>query len=441
MMTTGNKRSLLAGFVALACLQAAADESPASAEGTAVERNFTWGVSGGLGAFGFRNSLYVDKEPDAPGNLGENWAEFYIKPWANYERKFGEGVFFAKGSWAGVKTGQDAADIAGGGGSSTELDELYVGYRGTGHWGLFEIAGGRYAYELGHGFLLSDGYADGGSRGGYWSNPRTAWAPAARIHYSTGTHSVSLFYLDRDERPESDARTSISGVNYEWNNKSKDWTLGASYFGLNANEIRGQLDGARVVNLRAFGTLSTLPMNLEAEWAREQNDELLDSYAWYASGTWSWADSRWRPSLQYRYAVFQGDNPSTTANEGFDPLFPGFKDWGTWWQGEIAGEYFLSNSNLRSHMLKFDVRPNENITTGLLFFDYRLDQPGSYEDGVASRNLGQEINWYMDWRAFENFSFTFVVAHNQPGAAVEEAHDRTKGFKYAMIYVSFNVGN
>ena len=26
----------------------------------------------------------------------------------------------------------------------------------------------------------------------------------------------------------------------------------------------------------------------------------------------------------------------------------GFSDWGTWWQGEIAGEYFLSNSNLRS---------------------------------------------------------------------------------------------
>ena len=177
MMTTGDKRSLLTGFVALACLQAAADESPASAEGKPIERNFTWGVSGGLGAFGFRNSLYVDKEPDAPGNLGENWAEFYIKPWANYERKLGEGVFFAKGSWAGVKTGQDAADIAGGGGSSTDIDELYVGYRGTGQWGLFEIAGGRYAYELGHGFLLSDGYADGGSRGGYWSNPRTAWAP------------------------------------------------------------------------------------------------------------------------------------------------------------------------------------------------------------------------------------------------------------------------
>jgi hypothetical protein len=38
-------------------------------------------------------------------------------------------------------------------------------------------------------------------------------------------------------------------------------------------------------------------------------------------------------------AFFQGDDPDTASNEAFEPLFPGFYDWGTWWQGEIAGEY------------------------------------------------------------------------------------------------------
>ena len=32
-------------------------------------------------------------------------------------------------------------------------------------------------------------------------------------------------------------------------------------------------------------------------------------------------------------------DPATPAKESFDPLMPGFHDWGTWWQGEIAGEY------------------------------------------------------------------------------------------------------
>ena len=49
------------------------------------------------------------------------------------------------------------------------------------------------------------------------------------------------------------------------------------------------------------------------------------------------------------------------ANEAFDPLFLGFYDWGTWWQGEIAGEYFLSNSNLISHQVRAHVAPTEPV--------------------------------------------------------------------------------
>jgi hypothetical protein len=33
-------------------------------------------------------------------------------------------------------------------------------------------------------------------------------------------------------------------------------------------------------------------------------------------------------------------------------LLLGFCDWGSWWQGEIAGEYFISNSNLKSPQIR-----------------------------------------------------------------------------------------
>jgi len=115
---------------------------------------------------------------------------------------------------------------------------------------------------------------------------------------------------------------------------------------------------------------------------------------------YSFNDSRWQPMLQYRYAFHEGDDPDTSADEAFDPLFPGFRDWGTWWQGEIAGEYFLSNSNLKTHMLQLRLHPSEKVSTGLLFFDYRLHQPGD---------------------------------------AVEEAHDRTQAFEYAMVYATFSI--
>jgi hypothetical protein len=51
-------------------------------------------------------------------------------------------------------------------------------------------------------------------------------------------------------------------------------------------------------------------------------------------------------------------------------------------------------------MLQLRLHPSDNVSTGLLFFDYRLQQPG---------------------------------------AAVEEAHDRTQAFEYAIVYATFSL--
>jgi hypothetical protein len=34
-------------------------------------------------------------------------------------------------------------------------------------------------------------------------------------------------------------------------------------------------------------------------------------------------------------------------------------------------------------------------------------------------------------------SFNFVIARNEPGAAVAQGHDRSEPFRYAMIYANF----
>jgi hypothetical protein len=73
----------------------------------------------------------------------------------------------------------------------------------------------------------------------------------------------------------------------------------------------------------------------------------------------------------------------------------------------------------------------------VLYFDYALDQPGSFAGGVSSDKLAREINWYMDWKVSRMFTFSFVLARNNPGPAVEEAYGRTKSFKYGMIFLAF----
>lgn len=432
-------RTILAQ-VAFQAILLLACSTPLSAQDTEDADLFSWGVAAHAGYFNFRNSLYVDHDPDSPGNLGEDWLEFVVKPWAGFESSNGDSTWFGKASWAYVRTDEDAAEISGGHANSADLDELYLGFRkGSIETGQLEIAGGRYAYQLARAYLLADGYSDGGSRGGYWSNARTAWAPGGRIQFRRLGHTLEAFYLDRDERPESEADTTIGGMNYEWLSTDERWNLGASYFEIEASSNRAHLDGARVYNLRAYAQPFTMPLKIDMEFAQEDNGEALDAYSWYVMMNYSFDDTRWQPFLQYRYAFYEGDDPNTSANEDFDPLYPGFQDWGTWWQGEIAGEYFLSNSNLKTHMLQLRLQPTEKVSTGLLLFDYRLDQPGSYQGGVDSTEIGQEINLFVDWSATDFWSFSFIIARSQPGAAVQQAHDRTQDFKYAMLYATFSM--
>ena len=195
-----------------------------------------------------------------------------------------------------------------------------------------------------------------------------------------------------------------------------------------------------VFNLRAYTAPgSVFPIcRSSSSTCVEDNADLIESNAWTLQGAYELSDVRWTPTLFYRYAFFQGDDPATDANENFDPLFLGLNDWGQWWQGEIAGEFFLSNSNLVSHMVRAHAAPTEAIGTGLLFYTFTLDQPATFAEGVTDKNLAVEVDWYMDWKLNSNFTASFVAAFANPGTAVRQAFDRTKNFTYGLVYLAYS---
>ena len=63
---------------------------------------------------------------------------------------------------------------------------------------------------------LFDGAAEGGSRGGYWTNARKAFEFAAIGRFKPGPHTVEVFYLDKDELEEADSGSRLWGANYEF---------------------------------------------------------------------------------------------------------------------------------------------------------------------------------------------------------------------------------
>jgi hypothetical protein len=405
---------------------------------------WTFNVDIGLGGFGFANSLYTNVRPDPSGNLSDNWAESFVKPALSAHFGVGKSEVYGKVSAVGERTFAAPPSLVGEDASSYKIEDLSLGWRSGTSIGssenLLDFNVGRTEYTIGHGLLLWDGGGEGGSRGGYWSNARKAWQLAAIGRLKPKSHTFEVFYLDRDEVPESDTGTRLWGANYELA-VGEESTFGLTYLKFNADrEQQPDRDGLNVFNARAFTSpFKGLPgLSFELEYAHEQNGDLLKSDAFNALAGYELSEVAWKPKLSYRYAYFGGDDPATATNEGFDALLPGFYDWGAWWQGEIAGEYFLSNSNLVSHQVRLHLAPSESVGTGLMFYKFLSDKPTDIGSGLTSRDLAFEMDWYMDWKVNQNFTFSFLGAYGNPGKVVEVVNERTKNFAYGMIYLAYS---
>jgi Alginate export len=438
-------RVLLVILVVLLPAVAEAQTDP-DQRATSLPSPIKWTVNfdAGWGTFGFANSLYSNPHEPVPENLSDQWFEGYVKPALSGSYTLSSSSeLYGKVSVVGERTYGSIPELYGSDVSSFGPEDLYIGWRsGTSigsHENLFDFTFGRSQYTLGHGLLLFDGASEGGSRGGYWTNARKAFELAAIGRLKPGPHTVEVFYLDKDELNEFDSGTRLWGVNYELA-LGEESTLGATYMKFKAHEdLEPGRNGLNVFNWRTYASPSVAPgLSFEFEYAAERNDDALDSNAWTLLGGYQLSSIRFQPKITYRYAFFQGDNPDTPANEAFDPLLLGFHDWGTWWQGEIAGEYFLSNSNLISHQVRGHLELTDDVGSGVIFYKFGVDQPATFGPGVTSKDVGIETDVYVDWQLTSNVALTLLGAIASPGPAAQQATGRTKNFQYGMLYLGYS---
>ena len=455
MVTATSRVSQLVMTVALlvpshALGQTAAQNEPAQQEeerstGLPAQVEWKFNFDATWGTFDFKNSLFRNPKEDVSENLSDQWFEGSIKAGLSGSHKLANASeLYGKVSAVGERTYGSSPATVGPDISSFQADDLFIGWRSgessAPKDNLLDVTVGRAMFKLGNGMLLNDGTAEGGSRGGYWTNARKAFQFAAIGRFNPGHHTVETFYLDKDDLPENDTGTRLWGANYEFN-PGEHATLGVSYLKFWARpEIKPERNGLNVFNLRAY--LAPLPwtsdFTVDYEYATERNGDVLHSNAWTLQGGYALSHLTWKPTLTYRYTSFEGDDLATTRNENFDPLLPGFHDWGSWWQGEIAGEYFLSNSNLTSHVFRVHFTPSGTLGWGGIFYKFSLDQPASFAPGVTDKNLAVESDGYVDWKLTKNFTATFVGAFANPQAAAQQAFNRTSNFTYAMAFLAYS---
>lgn len=408
------------------------------------------------GAFFAERHAWAGNATELIGDTSHGWAEFGVVPGLEGQLSLGRAGTLRGGASGVFTTTQFGLDAAGSNLDDRDplevtLEDAYLGWRsGDLIPGLdrdaLDLSVGSQPYAAGTGFLFSDGGSDGGRRGGYWLNLRKAFRLTAIARLATGPLLAEAMYLRPNEQPDSS--TEVAGLNAEWSFGERA-TLGGGYWNVFDSDDERR-DGLHVFDLRFESSpLATVAPGLRlcAEVAHERNGSRNRSWGAYGEAGYAFDDLVWSPYLSYRYAHFTGDD-GDGANGAFDPLFYGYDDWGTWYLGEIAGEWVATNRNLGVHTVRLRLAPTESVTANLLFFYFRLDEfangvdprPPSSPRGalIRDKSLAQEIDLAVDWQLGEHLALSVVGAVLVPFAGAKDFFGDDRVWSQLMLALSVN---
>jgi hypothetical protein len=336
--------------------------------------------------------------------------------------------------------GELSGQFARSGDEAFDTDSAYVGWRND--W--LDLSYGGREFTVGDGFILGDGnFNQGHDNGQYWIGAFTAWRNTGVLKVNTEPVRGDLFWL-RTDGDLGDSR--IAGLNIENSDSERFGRLGFMYFEVfDDNGVIG-FDGLEASGVRGHDLhWPTLPqLKLYGEYVRQRGElegrgTTLDANAWYVEPTWQFANLPWTPRIYYRYAHFSGDDAATPELEEYRGLFFTIfkRDWDTWYQGEISGEFHLFNQNQETHMAKLKVFPTRHSAFGFWYYHHALDTPQYFGLPTRSTEWADEINLSFEYYPDDRFYWFAGVALASPGAAAEEVYRDDATQMVLETYVSY----
>lgn len=329
-------------------------------------------------------------------------------------------------------------------------EQMYLGWRSGSLFSqlgenAIDLSAGSQDYKLGSGLLLANGTDDGGFRGSYWIGSRTVFINTMIARINTNGFKLEGFYLENHPR-NPDNRKRYTGMNIEYNYRDIA-NFGFSY--INDDDYGGSLTAnTDVYDVRIdFKPLAAvLPdLSISTEYVHQINtkftdaDPLAPTLYWYGdmghktvSGgfgqiEYKFAELPWQPTLSYRYAIMQ---------RGFDFMNFGFKTWGTWFQGEMNGEFIFDNTDLITNTTRLVVTPIENVTMNLIHLNYKFDDPDVW--GVNSRHYGNEVDLVADWSVNSTVDLSAGIETFIPNEGGKQVFSGgNKMWVQGMVYASF----
>ncbi len=194
--------------------------------------------------------------------------------------------------------------------------------------------------------------------------------------------------------------------------------------------IFGNRNGLNVYSGYLAGSFLKFDPNvlLYSQFALERNDAVdrrVKAAAWYVEPGYRFSLLPWTPQLNLRYAHFSGDpDPQDRIKQSYDPLFTtgGSRGFGSWFLGEIFGQYISANTNLDLEMVHLKFSPLDALDFGVLYYNFRFDEAAQFNNPlVTSKNAAQEVDFYSVWSATEWMTVSGVLAFAVPGSGLKQA--------------------
>lgn len=335
--------------------------------------------------------------------------------------------------------GEISGQVARAGDWAVDTDHAYLGLRNE----VLDLSVGGQEFTVGDGFVIGDGnFNQGGENGQYWSGAFLSWRNSAVLKVNTKPVRGDVFWL-RADTDFKDAR--VVGVNLETTTEERFGSLGLMWMEV----IQGgafNYDGMEVVNVRGRGMhLPSFPaLRLYGEWVRQLgNDDQAggrpnDATGWYLEGEYTLPRLPWTTRLSYRYTWLSGDRPETVENEEYRGLFFTIfrRDWDTFYQGEIAGEYHLFNQNQVTQMLKLKTFPRPDWALGLWYYHHALEQPHYFATQLTERNWADEVNVGVEHFMAKRYYTYLGFAWSTPNAAARQVFGDEE-FWVVQTYLSY----
>jgi len=393
-------------------------------------------VNGGAGVYNDHNpwfaspATYTARSPialDPPGTGWTSWGEAWVEYGIAGATRLGDTPAYAFGELTALTSGSTGHDLFRSDTRTKTLTEkAYAGllWAQPGMQRSARVSVGRQNWQLNNGFLFSkfSGGANAGPNPGLYLNPRTTFEMTVLGEIKVGNLRAEYFDVDPAELKDFDSGTRFQGAHLSWIER-EGWDLGAAAYHvpesnsvlLGAQGGAVPRDGQRTWNLRAgHRNVAAVPgLAALAEYAQQSHaDADVRARAWYAQLGYTARDVAWKPSLTYRYASFSGDDPATPRYEAFDaPLSSGLDEW-------VQGVNFkkvVTNSNLRSHRVRFNVAPSERLSYTVDWFRLWADVPLA----GGERAYGDELDFAVRWAISKRLFFLGVAGVAWPDDAIE----------------------